>query len=156
MIEQYYNDDGRQYLQMMQDIISRLASNSANCKTWLVTLVTSLLAIGTSIESLNGWLFLTFLPIIVFGSMDTYYLKLERGMRNREHLFINIVTAKEFDENAYKRTLFNFEPYDSITNNDELGIVETEKVEWSNSIFPFYGVTLALAFVVTVITLLTH
>ncbi len=47
-------------------------------------------------------------------------------------------------------------PYDSITNNDELGIVETEKVEWSNSIFPFYGVTLALAIVVTVITLLTH
>lgn len=156
MIEQYYNDDGRQYLQMMQDIISRLASNSANCKTWLVTLVTSLLAIGTSIESLNGWLFLTFLPILVFWSMDTYYLKLERGMRNREHLFINIVTSKEFDENAYKRTLFNFEPYDSITNNDELGIVETEKVEWSNSIFPFYGVTLALAIVVTVITLLTH
>lgn len=28
-----YNEDDRQYLQMMQENISRMASNSANCKT---------------------------------------------------------------------------------------------------------------------------
>ena len=41
-----YTEDARQYLQMMQEYITRMAGNSANCKTWLVTLTTGLLAIG--------------------------------------------------------------------------------------------------------------
>ena len=58
-----YSNDDRQYLQMMQDNITRLANNSANCKTWMVTLVAGICAIGCSISTLNGWILLAiFVP----------------------------------------------------------------------------------------------
>lgn len=151
-----YNEDARQYLQMMQENITRMANNSANCKTWLVTLTTGLLAIGASIESLNGWLFLTLLPIFIFWSMDAYYLKIERGLRNRERLFINIVTADGFDNTAYKEALFNFKPNYSSTRDEDASIVETEKIKWSESVRPFYLMFLLIAVVVVVVIMLIH
>lgn len=33
----------RHYLSMLQDNITRMATNSANCKTWTITIVTALL-----------------------------------------------------------------------------------------------------------------
>ena len=33
MVENIMNDDDRQYLMMMQENITRMATNSANCKT---------------------------------------------------------------------------------------------------------------------------
>ena len=151
-----YNEDARQYLQMMQENITRMASNSTNCKTWLVTLTTGLLAIGASIETLNGWLFLTLLPIFVFWSMDAYYLKIERGLRNRERLFINIVNADKIDNTAYKEALFNLNPFFSPTREDNAGSVETEKIEWSESVRPFYLMFLLIAAIVAVVILLIH
>lgn len=156
MRQPIYNDDDRQYLQMMHENIARMAGNSANCKTWLVTLVSGLLAIGASIETLNGWLFLTLLPIFIFWSMDAYYLKLERGMRNRERLFINIVNAEVFNDKAYREALFDFKPYDSPVKNEETGIVATEKLEWTDSVCPFYATALLVAMVIAVTVLLIH
>ena len=89
MREVVYNEDDRQYMQMMQGNIERMAGNSSNCKTWLVTIVAGFLAIGCGVDALNGWLFLSVIPIFVFWYLDSYYLKLERGMRNRQRYFIN-------------------------------------------------------------------
>ena len=156
MIDNLYNDDARQYLQMMQENITRMASNSSNCKTWLVTLTTGLLAIGASIESLNGWLFLTLIPIFIFWHLDAYYLKLERGLRNRERLFINTVKAEVINEKEYRECLFNFRPYNSTTRDDEVGIVNTEKLGCSESVLPFYLMFLFIDIVVTVIVIFLH
>lgn len=38
-----YETQDLQYLQMMQENITRMAGNSANAKTWLVTIVTGFL-----------------------------------------------------------------------------------------------------------------
>ena len=38
-----YETHDLQYLQMMQENITRMAGNSANAKTWLVTIVTDFL-----------------------------------------------------------------------------------------------------------------
>ena len=40
-----YDAEDLQYLQMMQENITRMAGNSANAKTWLVTIVTGLVAV---------------------------------------------------------------------------------------------------------------
>ena len=53
-----YNDDDRQYLEMMQGNIERMAANSANCKTWMVTIVAAVMALQYSISALNGWILL--------------------------------------------------------------------------------------------------
>ena len=90
-MENMLNDDERQYLQMMQDNITRMATNSVNVKTWLVTIVAGILAIGGNIENVNYWLLLAIVPIVVFWYLDAFYLNIERGLRNREQRFLNIV-----------------------------------------------------------------
>ena len=71
-----YNEDERQYLQMMQDNITRMATNSANAKTWLVTIVAAFLAIGCNIKDFDYWLLLALVPTAVFWYLDALYLKL--------------------------------------------------------------------------------
>ena len=44
-----YEAQDLQYLQMMQENITRMAGNSANAKTWLVIIVAVFFAIGCSI-----------------------------------------------------------------------------------------------------------
>jgi threonine/homoserine/homoserine lactone efflux protein len=78
-----YEAQDLQYLQMMQENITRMAVNSANAKTWLVTIVTGFFAIGCSIKDLDWWLLLAIIPIVVFWYIDAYYLSLERALRNR-------------------------------------------------------------------------
>lgn len=81
------NDDDRQYLSMLQGNIERMAGNSANCKTWMVTIVSALMALQCSLDDLNRWILLGILPIVLFWYLDVYYLHLERGMRNLETFF---------------------------------------------------------------------
>ena len=49
-----YNDDDRQYLEMMQGNIERMAANSANCKTWMVTIVAAVMALQCSISATDA------------------------------------------------------------------------------------------------------
>ena len=78
-----YETQDLQYLQMMQENITRMAGNSTNAKTWLVTIVTGFFAFGCSITDLDWWLLLAIIPIVVFWYIDAYYLSLERALRNR-------------------------------------------------------------------------
>ena len=88
-----YDTQDLQYLQMMQENITRMAGNSANAKTWLITIVTGFFAIGCSINDLDWWLLLAIIPIIVFWYIDAYYLRLERALRNREQKYINFMNS---------------------------------------------------------------
>ena len=52
------NDDDRQYIEMLQGNIERMAGNSANCKTLMVTIVSALIALQCSIDDSNWWILL--------------------------------------------------------------------------------------------------
>lgn len=152
-----FSDDDRQYLQMMQDNIARMANNSANCKTWMVTIVAGLCAIGCSIKDMNGWIFLAIIPVVVFWYLDTFYLQMERRMRNREPDFIlcrkNIKNPK--DEN-YLKALYNFSPLekDELTDEEKnAGFVKTNDRLFSKSIAPLY---LGIILVIILITIILN
>lgn len=150
MEENIYNDDARQYLQMMQENITRMATNSANTKTWLVTIVAAFLAIGSSIDDLHYWLLLALVPIFVLWFMDAYYLRLERGLRNREQYFINIMRGENNTVN-HLDALFDFSPLKKTTNDAPMRYVSTECQIFNSSVYPLY-LTLILAVVaITVI-----
>ena len=68
------------HLTMLQGIVSRLASNSAACKTWCVTLV-SALAVVVAQSGPPKLLMIAALPIVIFCALDCYYLGLERRFR---------------------------------------------------------------------------
>lgn len=147
-----YNEDERQYLQMMQDNITRMATNSANAKTWLVTIVAAFLAIGCNIKDFDYWLLLALVPTAVFWYLDALYLKLERELRNREQRYINIRRGAETcneDNLDEKDPLFDFRPLSKDKDDKTLRYVETGCQIFNTSVFPLY---LVMALVVLIIT----
>jgi hypothetical protein len=65
-------------LNVLQSIISRMATNSSNCKLWCITLLTGIIVfyLGDNQNVKNGMVVL--LPLIPFSLLDAYYLGLER------------------------------------------------------------------------------
>lgn len=155
MKECIYNDDELQYLEMMQGNIERMASNSANCKAWMVTIVAALMALQcTSIGDLNGWLLLGTLPVVLFWYLDVFYLHLERGMRNRERDFLNKMEA---EGDVYKKALFNFAPLmiesKKLTKEQkETGLVATNDRWFSKSVVWFYIAPIIVIVVMMIVT----
>ena len=156
MRDNIYNDDDRQYLQMMQENIARMAGNSANCKTLLITLVCALITLAVTIQSLNNWIWFSIFPILMLWQLDAYYLKLERGLRNRERDYINIVRSTTFNEELYRAALFNFKTLEALEDDKEKGLVSTRNLEWSDSVCPFYSVVFGIALIASLIVMFTH
>lgn len=68
------------HLEMIQAVISRMASNSFSLKGWAVTLVAGVFALSN--KDANEFYFLiAYIPIIVFWGLDAYYLLQERLFR---------------------------------------------------------------------------
>ena len=150
-----YETQDLQYLQMMQENITRMAGNSANAKTWLITIVTGFFAIGCSIKDLDWWLLLAIIPIVVFWYIDAYYLSLERALRNREQIYINILNSLErtgdnlIDEK--QNTLFDFRPFFMDNDDDDRKLKKTKCMMLNKSVYPVYLIMLFLIIVATVI-----
>lgn len=149
-----YNDDERQYLQMMQDNIARMATNSSNCKTWLVMLVAAIFAVSCGLGELNWWLLLSVFPIALFWYLDSFYLRLERGIRNRQRFFLNICAGLEPIEN-YANALFDFSPYffdkDLSDEEKKKGYVTTKGCGKTESVKPFYLMVLVVVLIIIVV-----
>ena len=74
----------RHYLSMLQDNITRMATNSANCKTWTITIVTALLALTLADKAITGYLKVLYIPVFLFYLLDSYYLSVEKRFRKIE------------------------------------------------------------------------
>lgn len=150
-----YETQDLQYLQMMQENITRMAGNSANAKTWLVTIVTGFFAIGCSIKDLDWWLLLAIIPIVVFWYIDAYYLSLERALRNREQICINLMNSLESTGDNLieekQNTLFDFRPLFMDNDDDELKLKKTKCMMLNKSVYPVYLIMLFLIIVATVV-----
>ena len=155
MRDNIYNENEQLYLQMMQDNIARMANNSANCKNWMVMIVAAIFAVSCGLKEMNWWLLLTLLPIVLFWRLDAFYLRLERGMRNRQRSFLNIVSDDNFAQQKYNIALFNFRPYPfdrELTEEEKRQYYTTTKGCWrSESIFPFYLTAVAIVLIIVVV-----
>ena len=73
-------ENKRKHLEFIQGVINRMARNSFLLKGWTITLVAALLAFF-----LKGggqcYVFVAFLPILVFWILDGYFLSQERLFR---------------------------------------------------------------------------
>lgn len=153
MIENILNDDERQYIMMMQENITRMATNSANCKTWMITIVTAFFALGCRIDEHNGWILFSFIPICIFWYLDTFYLHMERKLRNRELDFL-IILKEGIHDDRYKAALYNFSPLNMYSITDEQrvkGYIRTNDRWFSKSIAPFYGGVLVAILAISVV-----
>lgn len=68
------------YLEMIQGVITRMASSSFFLKGWSVTLIVGIFALINK-DTDKGYFLIAYVPIIVFWFLDSYYLQLERKYR---------------------------------------------------------------------------
>ena len=69
------------HLEMIQAVITRMAGNSFALKGWAVTLVAGLFALSSK-DANQFYYLVTYIPIVVFWYLDSYYLCQERMYRN--------------------------------------------------------------------------
>ena len=120
----------------------------------MVTIVAAVMALQCSIDALNGWILLGILPVALFWYLDVFYLHLERGMRNRQTVFMNILRSEKME--GYQEALFNFKPLmienKALTEEQkEQGLVATDDRWFSKSVKPFYGLTLVCVLIISVV-----
>lgn len=133
-------EDVRQYLQMLQDIINRMAANSSNCKAWAITLFTAMAALLIGVEVMRQWMWVILFPIVLFYYLDAYYLELEKDYRNLEASFINKLHAPE-DSTSYVYD-FNYTHADGYKKGENLKKGLTSSATW-----PLYSILAVISII---------
>lgn len=111
MAESKYTEDVLQHLSFIQNVITRMNSNSFSMKGWMVAIVSALAAVYASDASNPcGYIyFVVAIPVVlIFGGLDAYYLKMEKQYRDlyREVLANPTDTDFGMDASRFKRTLW--------------------------------------------------
>ena len=129
-----------QHLQMIQDIISRMAGNSFLLKGWAVTLIAGIFALSSN-DTDKLYFLVAYIPILVFWGLDSYYLCQERKYR-KLYDYVRIKDNAQVD----------------FSMNTSLSDIQDEKVTYLNCVFSvtelwFY---FPLALLSAVIIIVTH
>jgi len=129
------------YLAFLQNVISRMASNSAGSKTWCVALVSAILVVIAD-KDIPSLVWVAIIPILLFMMLDTYYLSLEQGFRDRYNSFIKKLhyNEAEIDE------IFLIAPSDA----SDLTFKSVLLAFGSFSIWPFYVVQILILIIVSI------
>lgn len=100
------------HLEMIQNIISRMANNSFLIRGWSITLVAALFALAAK-DSQLFFVYLAYFPAIAFWILDGYYLNQERLFRdlynkvrlmNEDTIVFSMETSTE---RSWTRALFS-------------------------------------------------
>jgi hypothetical protein len=75
-----YSEEKIKHLEFLQNIITRMNTNSFQIKTWSITINAALLAVFAS-GSKAIYLLIPIVPTIIFWFLDTFYLQQERKFR---------------------------------------------------------------------------
>ena len=95
--EHAYPDDSSSvhiHLGLVQAVIQRMASNSASCKTWCITLVAGILIVVAD-KGKPAYALIAVIPTFLFLALDTYYLALELRFRDAYNDFVGKVHKKQ-------------------------------------------------------------
>lgn len=69
------------HLELIQNIITRMANNSFMLKGWAVTLVAGIFALSSK-DADKLYFLVAYIPVVVFWCLDAYYLLQERLYRS--------------------------------------------------------------------------
>ena len=100
-------DNKIRHLEFIQNIISRMNKNSFQLKGWMITIVSALLALYASANSIC-FIWIAIVPTSLFWFMDAYYLQQERkfiGIYNdiaELSLEDERIAIREFEMPTYK------------------------------------------------------
>lgn len=115
------------HLEFIQNIVTRMNTNSFQIKSWTITIVSALLAIYASTKN-SCFVLIGIFPTIIFWFLDTYYLTQERKFRG---LYNDVA---EVSENPKQIKPFEMRP-DLYTK----GKYSYWNVFWSRTIWKLYS-----------------
>ena len=118
------------YLTILQGVMSRMAGNSTNCKTWCVSIVSAILVLIAD-KGKPDYAFIALIPVVLFCLLDAYYLAQERAFRDIYNDFV----TKLVNGNASVLDLFSLKPMKGfrVVGSMCAAII-------SFAVYPFYGV----------------
>ena len=86
------------YLGFLQNVISRMGSNSANIKALIAVVYTIFITIILAISNLRNYWWLGIVISIAGTIMDTYYLAFERMYRTKYNNFVKKLNEGKIEE----------------------------------------------------------
>jgi len=85
----------QQHINILQDIIARLAQNSNSCKKWCLAITTAIFTLFASNKQIIHYCYFYIYIIIGLHILDTYYLSMERAFRKKYEKFIEKLHSNE-------------------------------------------------------------
>jgi hypothetical protein len=120
------DEEKKQHLEFIQNIITRMNTNSFQIKGLAVTIVSALLAIYASTTNI-AFVFLSIAPTTLFWFLDSYYLQQERKFRG---VYNNVCGLKNDVE---------IKPYEMPVQKFQGGQYCFCTVFWSKTVAWLYG-----------------
>jgi hypothetical protein len=124
------------YLNILQQLISRMATNSTTCKTWCVTLVSAVVVVVAD-KGKPSLVWVPIIPIVLFFFLDSYYLGLERQFRA---LYENFIRKLQKDDGRIGQEVFVINP--------GFGLDDAARAFFSISTWPFYSLQLVMLIII--------
>lgn len=121
------------HLEFIQNVISRMNSNSFVIKGWAITLVSALFALAAQDSNIN-YVLITYFVIPTFWLLDGFFISRERQYRD---LYSEVCT-KEEEEIDFSMNTTQFNKKDRTWFS---GII-------SKTLVPFYGISFAVTLIV--------
>ncbi len=131
MENNFEKSDVQHFISYLEGIINRMASNSANCKNWLLAIFAGCMAMQPSMQSAVDKICLAYPLVILFCLLDSYYLGCEKYFRDMMGDFVKRVRE---NDNQYREKLYKFE---NRTIIDDIKSVIAGF--FSIATWPFYG-----------------
>lgn len=136
------------HISMMQGIINRMASNSANCKLWCITIMAAILALYFDGE--DSHIEYGYFIVGLFWFLDCFYLGLERQFVKAQNDFVGKLNDGTMEKDIMKQV---FIPFQLQNTENECWIrgkmhhfgkqlLNTIMAFFSFSTTPFYGAIL--------------
>ena len=115
------------HLGILQGVIQRMAANSSQCKAWCIAIVSAILVIVAD-KSKPDYAWIALLPTIIFLALDSYYLALEKGVRESYNQFV----ARIHEKGLTPSDLYSVVPAGNM-NDHQIASLK------SFSVWGFYG-----------------
>lgn len=128
-------ENKRKHLELIQDIITRMAGNLFFLKGWVITLITALFALAANTPD-HGWIFIAYLMVIMFWILDGYFLSQERLFRD---LYNHV---RKLDEKNIDFSM-NTNEYKKVDRNKWINAMFSPTLLW------FYGILVGIMVLIT-------
>lgn len=130
------NDKKLKHLEFLQNVITRMNTNSFQIKTWTVTIVAALFALAAKDADIR-YASIVFIVIPIFWVLDGFFISTERKYRDLYN-DVRLLDESEVD-------------FDMNTKKYKKGDRTWPAGIFSKTLIPLYGILIGAAFAVTCI-----